>query len=61
MRYIMMMFWGAIFGFIVGFIGSSLTHTTFVPIQAVGTAVVFAIVLGFVPALLNWSEKLSTK
>ncbi|GAF39109.1 hypothetical protein JCM14202_951 [Agrilactobacillus composti DSM 18527 = JCM 14202] len=61
MRYIMMVFWGIIFGFIIGFIGSALTQTTFVPAQAMGMAAVFAILLGFMPALLKWSQKISSK
>ena len=61
MRYVMMAFWGVIFGFIIGFIGSALTQTTFIPVQALVMGGVFGLLLGFIPPLLNWSQKASSK
>lgn len=61
MRYVMMVFWGVIFGFIIGFIGSALTQTTFQVAPAMIIAGVFAVLLGIIPPLLKWSEKISSK
>lgn len=61
MRYVMMVFWGIIFGFIIGFIGSALTQTTFIPVQAMTIGGVFGLLVGIIPPLLTWSQRLSSK
>ncbi|MFD1671581.1 YjzD family protein [Agrilactobacillus yilanensis] len=61
MRYVMMVFWGVVFGFIIGFIGSALTQTTFILQQSLIVGGVFGLLVGFVPPLLGWSKKLSSK
>ena len=53
MRSVVTIFWAIILGQVIGFIGASLTSTTYQPLQTAIIAAIFGAIVSFLPLVLK--------